>query len=424
MGAGNDSFTKLLLHFDGADGSTTITDDCAGATAHTFTNHTGSIATSQSEFGGSSYNCGTNGWVDTPDSADFTLGSGDFTIDFWFNRQGGSGARRIMCGQSNSAGNTVPAALELSAANVLHAFVSSNGSTFTNVTGTTAITAAGWHHAALVRTGNTLKLFLDGVQEGGDVSFSGTVFDSSDAFSIGRGGAFTTLTWNGYIDEFRYSVGIARWTSNFTPPTSAYDAGVFLTASAGSFSETGVAALFSAKQASSAGSFIETEVAAPLSTKMASAAGSYALSGVSVSFTVGSFVTASAGSFALTGNAATMKVMFPTIAASYALTGISPAFKSKIASQTGSFALSMGNAISSLDFMAAFGEYQLTGNATSGGFGLLGDSGSYIVTAFPAQFTTTMELWTDQTSGSESWAAQSGSSEIWTPQPSGLETWH
>ncbi|HED05973.1 MAG TPA: hypothetical protein ENI61_04750, partial [Ignavibacteria bacterium] len=28
---------------------------------------------------------------------------------------------------------------------------------------------------------------------------------------------------NGQTDEFRISKGIARWTSNFTPPTAEYD---------------------------------------------------------------------------------------------------------------------------------------------------------------------------------------------------------
>jgi hypothetical protein len=29
--------------------------------------------------------------------------------------------------------------------------------------------------------------------------------------------------FNGWIDEVRISKGIARWTSNFTPPTQPYD---------------------------------------------------------------------------------------------------------------------------------------------------------------------------------------------------------
>jgi hypothetical protein len=38
----------------------------------------------------------------------------------------------------------------------------------TSVTGTTTFTATGWHHVAFVRTGNILKLFIDGLQEGSD----------------------------------------------------------------------------------------------------------------------------------------------------------------------------------------------------------------------------------------------------------------
>jgi len=73
-----------------------------------------------------------------------------------------------------------------------------------------------------VRTSNTLKLFVDGTQEGGDVAIAGTVNDSSNAFSVGTAGEVTGTPWTGWIDEFRLSVGIARWTANFIPPTRAY----------------------------------------------------------------------------------------------------------------------------------------------------------------------------------------------------------
>ena len=39
---------------------------------------------------------------------------------------------------------------------------------------------------------------------------------------IGRYGDYNDFYMNGWIDEFRFSKGIARWTANFTPPTSAY----------------------------------------------------------------------------------------------------------------------------------------------------------------------------------------------------------
>ena len=71
----------------------------------------------------------------------------------------------------------------------------------------------------------SLKIFINGVQEGSQssVSFSN---NTSQPLTVG---AITTATgWNenyyvnGYIDEFRITKGIARYTSNFTPPTAAF----------------------------------------------------------------------------------------------------------------------------------------------------------------------------------------------------------
>jgi len=213
-----DGFTRILLHFDGANGSTVITESAG----RNWTNHTGSNSAVQSKFGGSSYNCGAaTGWVDTPDSADFTLGSGDFTIDCWFYRSGGDGAQRFICGQSNSDASSRSIDIQLYTNNKLYVMVQPGS---IQIISTTIFTAIGWHHVAVVRTGNTLKMFIDGVQEGGDVAFNGAVTDSVGTFAVGMLGGYTVTLypWNGYIDEFRLSVGIARWTANFTPPTSAY----------------------------------------------------------------------------------------------------------------------------------------------------------------------------------------------------------
>lgn len=220
---GNDQYTKILLPFDGTNGSTTITDVNLGGTPNTWTaNGNAALSTAAAKFGPSSLLCdGTGDYVSAPDSADFTLGTGEFTIDLWFNRQGGNGTRRFMCGQGAGGSTTNAVGIELNGSNVVVGSAG-NGSSVTAVTGTTVITATGWNHVAFVRTGNILKLFINGVQEGGDVAFSSSVLNSSTVFAVGRFGSLTTLTWNGYLDEFRLSVGVARWTSNFTPPTGLY----------------------------------------------------------------------------------------------------------------------------------------------------------------------------------------------------------
>lgn len=90
-----------------------------------------------------------------------------------------------------------------------------------------------WSHIALVGNSldNTTKFFIDGVSQGisGTSSFT-TLF--SDYFpddypltsSLSSGDQISLHDWEYSIDELRVSTGIARWTSDFTPPTDPYTA--------------------------------------------------------------------------------------------------------------------------------------------------------------------------------------------------------
>src|SRR5258706_1738240 len=224
---GNDGNTKVLLHLNGADGSTTITDDNAGGSAHTWTaSGNAQIDTVQSQFGGASgLFDGTGDVISTPDHADFTVGSGDFTIDCWFKCNAPGGVVRTICAQ-NGAGDasTISYRIWRDATNRIIVNVCIGLSDLQRV-GTTQFTDVlntGWHHLAMVRTGNIVKLFIDGAQEGADLATVGSVNDVSAALCVGAETTSAANSWIGWIDEFRLSVGIARWTSNFTPPTEQY----------------------------------------------------------------------------------------------------------------------------------------------------------------------------------------------------------
>src|SRR5262249_3293269 len=216
---GNDSFTKILLHMDGTDASTTFTDDNAGGSAHTWTaNGNAQIDTGIVKFGSAAgLFDGTGDYISAADSADFTLGSSDWTVDYQFNRAGGDGTVRGMFGHVDAT--TLAAArsidIRLTAGNVVEGRVS-DGSTINVLTGKTVFTATGWHHVEMSRAGNTVRLFVDGVQEA-SIPFTGTCPDPATAFIVGSTNA-SINNWNGSIDEFRLSVGIARHTANFTPP--------------------------------------------------------------------------------------------------------------------------------------------------------------------------------------------------------------
>ena len=77
-----------------------------------------------------------------------------------------------------------------------------------------------WNHFALVQNGSLLNLYINGTSKlqyatGGD-SYPG------QSYKIGTNEGETQF-FNGYIDEFRSS-DIARYTTTFTPPTSAFTA--------------------------------------------------------------------------------------------------------------------------------------------------------------------------------------------------------
>jgi hypothetical protein len=80
-----------------------------------------------------------------------------------------------------------------------------------------------WRHIALTADNGTLKLYIDGVLEG---TSTGTTFiDAQSEFNIGGTGPWSSFDSrfhiNGYMDLFRVSNSV-RYTTNFTPPTSAF----------------------------------------------------------------------------------------------------------------------------------------------------------------------------------------------------------
>jgi hypothetical protein len=227
---GIDSYTKLLLHFDGADNSTVLVDN-------SFFNHAPTVAgdaqidTAQSKFGGSS--CvfdGTGDYISIPDHADWDFGSGDFTIDFWVYPTD-TNRHAIIAGTSDY---WLGIDYHYLGTRNINIWASSNGSSWNllnadsggNAIGAIILTLNTWTHVAIVRNGNNWRSYINGVKDI-DVTVAGTLVTIAEAKSIGRWGGDAIPKWLGWIDEFRVSKGIARWTAAFTPPTTAYGDGIF-----------------------------------------------------------------------------------------------------------------------------------------------------------------------------------------------------
>jgi hypothetical protein len=86
------------------------------------------------------------------------------------------------------------------------------------ITATNWTPSAGtWYHVAVVRSGTNVYQFVNGTQLGTTATSSQNFVDGPTY--VGYGGAGYL---NGYIDELRITKGYARYTANFTAPTSAF----------------------------------------------------------------------------------------------------------------------------------------------------------------------------------------------------------
>jgi hypothetical protein len=215
ISGGLDQYTKVLLHMDGSNGSTSFVD--AATPSRVWTAGGGAaLTTAGSKFGGASGNFG--GWVDTPDHADFALGT-DWTIDCWINA-GGAGTARTIFGQTDSTNSIASLSIYATASSADQLVVTyGTPGSFGSFAGGSI--GGGWQHIAVIRSGGTLYSFVDG-SLANTSAFGGTITNSSAKFAVGRAGELASTPFNGWIDEFRLSVGIARWTSGFTPPTAPY----------------------------------------------------------------------------------------------------------------------------------------------------------------------------------------------------------
>jgi hypothetical protein len=225
-----------MLHCDGSNGDTTFTDSSVSPKSVT-ARGTAQVSTAQSVFGGAS--ClldGNSDYLELAESDDWDFGAGDFTIDLRVRYVGESGVMPIFT-QWNGAGS-YSSYFVINHPSTVWFYWSTNG---TNVVGPVSWTwnpsTDTWYHIALVKhSTNKLAFFVDGTRIGSDGTMSDTIYNSSGILTIGKTGSVTNQWHNGYFDEYRVSKGIARWTSDFTPPTEAYSADVtsgFMTMNAG-----------------------------------------------------------------------------------------------------------------------------------------------------------------------------------------------
>lgn len=214
--SGDPSFASVvaLLHGDGSNGSTTITDHSASAKTWTVGGNA-AISTAQSKFGGASIAFdGSGDYLTTASHADWAFGTGDLTVESWVRWTTHTATSVILSNYTNATNGWW---LRWNISGDLQFGYGDTGlasSVFSPTNGQ-------WYHIAWCRAGSSNRLFVDGTQIGITIT-SAQNYASTAALYAGRLGALDAQNFNGYLDDIRITKGAARYTSNFTAPTAAF----------------------------------------------------------------------------------------------------------------------------------------------------------------------------------------------------------
>ena len=222
---GDDKFDKVvaLFNFDGSDGDRTTSglDASNNNLSLTYDSAGDELSTTQKKFGSTSLYIADNVRVSSTEG--FNMGTGDFTMEAWFyfttlsagfgifdQWNSGTSLARSQLWHGSSAGGQLK---------FYHSIAGQSTQTISFADPT--ISTGSWIHLALVRQGGTVKLYVNGTADSTSGSTSGNVHRTDDMwFGDQQTGGGNAPQY--YMDDLRITKGAARYTSNFTAPTSAH----------------------------------------------------------------------------------------------------------------------------------------------------------------------------------------------------------
>lgn len=226
---GNDIYTKLMLHGNGPDGSTTILD--SSRSAHTVTAvGTAKISHTQSKFSRSSILFDGSGYLTIPDHADWALGTLNWSVDlqvrfsdytksmYFLGQKVDANTNYYFSKYADGGGSSNKLRFAFYGGSGVYCGVAEMTNTWAPANGV-------FYHIEFVRSGSTPYIFINGVSQAVTIvyafEYSSAMPDLAVPLQIGNmGGSVHPVL--GWMDEVRISKGTARHTASFTPPTRPY----------------------------------------------------------------------------------------------------------------------------------------------------------------------------------------------------------
>ena len=213
-----DKWTRLLIHSDTTDANLFFTDS---ATGNSIKRSGAEHRTTEKKIGKTSirFGSGQSLSVQYPHNLYIPI-YGNFTVDCWIRMDNATAADQALAVSHHSDTNSWAWGIDGSNMRL------SEDRDTTIFSGAHGMSNDTWYHVALCvyEDGATWKGFVNGIEKASSGSSynlenAGSAFDNTffrigpidNEFGSGSSGSFV-----GYIDEYRVSFGIARWTSTFT----------------------------------------------------------------------------------------------------------------------------------------------------------------------------------------------------------------
>ena len=163
---------------------------------------------------------GSNKYISIPQDSQFDLGTEPFTLECYVKTSDTSTGYPIIIGRWGSGGDSNfnniwdwrPRAADNGGRWCFRVPDTSGGASGI-IDGGATVTDGAWHHIAVSRSGNTWRMFTDG-QLTNTATNSNPIPAIDGPLNLARG--YNTFT--GSIQDLRFYKGVAKYTSNFTPP--------------------------------------------------------------------------------------------------------------------------------------------------------------------------------------------------------------
>jgi hypothetical protein len=162
---------------------------------------------------------GSGDYITYPGS-DFDVFPEDFTIEWWqYWASNVSGYGTIYDNNYTTSPNLLIQTNDPGNVNQYKVFMDGFS---TILIESSAASTGQWYHYALVRNGSTITMYRNGTSTG-SVTLSGSIGSSAGTKGIGAASNGNYPISESYIQDFRITKGLARYTSNFTAPSSEFN---------------------------------------------------------------------------------------------------------------------------------------------------------------------------------------------------------